>query len=68
MDANLVRHPGSSNIEIVAVLSHLKVISNAEESDSWINNRKLRADFREVERAYSSGSAELSATFGSRED
>ena len=33
MDTYRARRPGSSNMEIVAMLSHLKVISNAEESE-----------------------------------
>ena len=65
MDTYLVRHPSSFNMEMVAALSHLNVISKAEESDARIKRRKLRADFREVETAYSSASAELSAIFGS---
>ena len=45
-----------------------KGVNPAEDTDSWISRRTLRADFCEVERAHSSASAELSAIFGSLED
>ena len=46
MEMHLVLHPGSSNIVIVAVLSHLSDIAMEVEKDSLMSSLKVLAALR----------------------